>query len=145
MASENARCLVTGGAGFIGSHLVERLVHDGFRTTMLDDLSAGSSSYLSEAATLVEGDVRDAGLVDDLIKDADYEFHLAAYTSAPGSLDEPQICIEINTLGTLNILQRARRHKVRKIIFPSSPAAPGRQVVRRTPAGSRPPAPIVQL
>ena len=129
MASENARCLVTGGAGFIGSHLIERLVQDGFQITVLDDLSAGSSSYISEAATLVEGDVRDAGLVDDLVKDADYVFHLAAYTSAPGSLDEPQICIEINMLGTLNILQSARRHKVRKIIFPSSSAVYGGGIV----------------
>jgi len=91
MAIETTRCLVIGGAGFIGSHLVERLVQDGFQTTVLDDLSAGSSSY---------------------VNDADYVFHLAAYTSAPGSLDEPQLCFEINMLGTLNIL-------------PSSPAAPG--------------------
>ena len=125
MAIETQRCLVTGGAGFIGSHLVERLMQDGFQTTVLDDLSAGSSSYVHEAATLVEGDVRDAGLVDDLVKDTDYVFHLAAYTSAPGSLDEPQICFEINTLGTLNVLQSARRHKVRKIIFPSSSAGYG--------------------
>ena len=125
MAIETQRCLVTGGAGFIGSHLVERLMQDGFQTTVLDDLSAGSSSYVHEAATLVEGDVRDAGLVDDLVKDTDYVFHLASYTSAPGSLDEPQICFEINTLGTLNVLQSARRHKVRKIIFPSSSAVYG--------------------
>lgn len=78
MAIETQRCLVTGGAGFIGSHLVERLVKDGFQTTVLDDLSAGSSSYVHEAETLVEGDVRDAGLVDDLVKGADYVFHLAA-------------------------------------------------------------------
>ncbi len=69
MAIETQRCLVTGGAGFIGSHLVERLVQDGFHTTVLDDLSGGSSSYVHEAATLVEGDVRDAGLVADAIKD----------------------------------------------------------------------------
>ena len=78
MSIETQRCLVTGGAGFIGSHLVERLVKDGFQTSVLDDLSAGSSSYVHEAETLVEGDVRDAGLVDDLVKGADYVFHLAA-------------------------------------------------------------------
>ena len=122
MAIETTRCLVTGGAGFIGSHLVERLVQDGFQTTVLDDLSAGSSSYVNDAATLVEGDVQDA----------DYVFHLSAYTSAPGSLDEPQLCFEINTLGTLNIL-------------PSSPAAPGMRAGRPIPASSRPPAPTVQL
>lgn len=125
MALKTTRCLVTGGAGFIGSHLVERLVRDGFQTTVLDDLSAGSSSYVHEAATLVEGDVLDAGLVDDLVKEADYVFHLAAYTSAPASLGEPQICFEINTLGTLNVLQSARRHKVRKVIFASSSAVYG--------------------
>jgi UDP-glucose 4-epimerase len=117
--------LVTGGAGFIGSHLVDLLVRDGFPTTVLDDLSAGSASNVPEAASLVEGDVRDVGLVDDLVKDADYVFHLAAYTSSPGSLDEPQVCFEINTLGTLNVLQSARRHKIQKIIFPSSSAVYG--------------------
>lgn len=125
MATETARCLVTGGAGFIGSHLVDTLVQAGFPTTVLDDLSAGSSSYVNEGATLVEGDVRDAGLVDDLTKDADYVFHLAAYTSAPGSLNEPQVCFEVNTLGTLNVLQSARRHTLQKVIFPSSSAVYG--------------------
>ena len=125
MARGTARCLVTGGAGFIGSHLVDLLVQGGYPTTVLDDLSAGSASYIHESARLVEGDVRDAGLVDDLVAETEYVFHLAAYTSAPGSMDEPQVCFEINTLGTLNVLQSARRHKVRKIVFPSSSAVYG--------------------
>jgi UDP-glucose 4-epimerase len=85
---------------------------------VLDDLSSGTPSYVNELATLVEGDVRDAGLVDDLVKNAEYVFHLAAYTSAPGSMEQPQMCFEVNTLGTLNVLQSARRHKVQKNHFP---------------------------
>ena len=103
MATEIARCLVTGGAGFIGSHLVDILVQAGFSPTVLDDLSSSTPSYVNERVTLVEGDVRDAGLVDDLLKNADYVFHLAAYTSAPGSMEQPQVCFEVNTLGTINV------------------------------------------
>ena len=125
MVPEKARCLVTGGAGFIGSHQVDLLAQDGFHTTVLDDFSRGSASYVNESATLVKGDVRNAGLVDDLVADANFVFHLGAYTSAPGSMDEPQVCFEGNTLGTLNVLESARRHKVRKIIFPSSSAVYG--------------------
>ena len=79
MARGKARCLVTGGAGFIGSHLVDLLVQGGYPTTVLDDLSAGFASYVHESARLVEGDVRDAGLVDDLVAETEYVFHLAAY------------------------------------------------------------------
>lgn len=120
MATESARCLVTGGAGFIGRHVVAALDRRGLQTTVLDDLSTGDPSGLPPSTRVVEGDIRDAALVDTLVSESDYVFHLAAYISASGSVLDPRTCFETNTLGLLGVLESARRRRTRKVIFASS-------------------------
>ena len=120
MDSEAPRCLVTGGAGFIGSHLVEALVRRGYQTTVLDNQSTGTRRELPTGVRLVDGDIRDPEAVDRAVAQADYVFHLAAYISASGSMDEPRECFETNTLGLLNVLKSSGAHRTRKLIFASS-------------------------
>jgi UDP-glucose 4-epimerase len=120
VTTKPARCLVTGGAGFIGSHIVAALDRRGLQTTVLDDLSTGDPSRLPPSTRVVKGDIRDSALVDSLVSEADYVFHLAAYISASGSVLDPRTCFETNTLGLLGVLESARRWRTRKIIFASS-------------------------
>lgn len=125
---QTARALVTGGAGFIPSHIVDALVARGAQVIALDNLQAGKKENLSEALpriTFVEGDVRDAGLVDELADGQDVIFHLAANASVPNSIEDPRYDFETNAVGTLNVLEAARRHGVKKVIFACSAAVYG--------------------
>ena len=118
--------LVTGGAGFIGSHLVQLLADRGWSVRVLDNLSTGSRDNLAGAgAELVEGDIRDPQVVDRAALGAGLVFHLAAMISVPESMAQPVECYRANVLGSLHVLDAARRVGARKVVLSSSCAVYG--------------------
>ena len=124
------RLLVTGGAGFIGSHLVERLLAEGHTVRILDDFSTGRRENLAfakagAALEVVEGDIRDARVVADAMAGMDGVFHEAALVSVPRSVEAPELSCDINALGTARVLDAARRAGVRRVVFASSAAVYG--------------------
>ena len=128
MKWRNVRALVTGGAGFVPSHLVDALVARGAEVTVLDNLQAGKMENLAQAMPrirFIQGDVRDLDTVDEAVNGQDFVFHLAANASVPNSLDEPRYDFETNALGTFNVLEASRRHDVRKVVYASSAAVYG--------------------
>ncbi len=121
-----ARVLVTGGAGFIGSHLVSALVERGDEVVVLDDLSTGFRRNLSGTnAEVIEGDIRDRGLVEEVISGCELVFHHAAMISVPRSMKDPFSCYDINLIGSLNVLWAAHRVGVRRVVLASSSAVYG--------------------
>jgi UDP-glucose 4-epimerase len=123
-----ANFLVTGGAGFIGSHIVQTLLARGERVRVLDNFSTGRWENLPEADSrlkVLEGDVRDSALLARAVQDVETVFHLAAFISVPASLRDPQTCFEVNAAGTVNLLEAARRAGVRKVVISSSSAIYG--------------------
>jgi UDP-N-acetylglucosamine/UDP-N-acetyl-alpha-D-glucosaminouronate 4-epimerase len=127
---KNKKVLVTGGAGFIGSHLVEKLVDLDAQVTVLDNLSTGSLENLAHvkaSITFIEGDIIDVNLCHNVAHDQDYIFHLAAFISVPESVKNPQRCYQTNILGTLYLLQAAHESQVKRLIFSSSAAVYGNQ------------------
>jgi nucleoside-diphosphate-sugar epimerase len=118
---------VTGGAGFIGSHLVDRLLAEGFSVRVLDDLSTGLRSNLpvDEDLRFVEGSILDDGLLEEVFSDADYVVHLAALGSVPRSIADPLSSHEVNATGTLRALIAARDCGVRRFVFASSSSVYG--------------------
>jgi len=129
--------LVTGGAGFIGSHVVDRLVEDGREVVVLDDFNdyyspevkrANIAPHLeAKSVTLFEGDTRNAQLVDKVVRDCKVAviIHLAARAGVRDSLRHPVLYEEVNCRGTLNMLEAARNHGVRKFVFASSSSVYG--------------------
>ena len=120
--------LVTGGAGFIGSHLVDELVARDERVRVLDNLSTGRIENLERskaAIELVEGDIRDAGTVRQAVDGATYVLHIGALGSVPRSIDDPLTSNEVNVTGTLNVLEAARDAGVRRLVFASSSSVYG--------------------
>jgi nucleoside-diphosphate-sugar epimerase len=125
---EGERVLVTGGAGFIGSHLVDALLARGARVRVLDNLSTGSRRNLSRAMPEVEfllGDIRDAGACRDATRDVSYVFHQAALGSVPRSIEDPGTTIDVNVAGTARVLSAARDAGVRRVVFASSSSVYG--------------------
>jgi UDP-glucose 4-epimerase len=116
------RAVVTGGAGFIGSNLALDLISNGHDVTILDNLLSGYRENLNalSGVRFVEGDIRDPSAVDDAVEGAEVVFHLAACVGNKRSIDDPLLDAEINVLGTLQVLEAARRHGVRKIVASSS-------------------------
>lgn len=116
--------LVTGGAGFIGSHLVDRLVRDGMNVAIIDDFSTGKRSNLNEAAELYDIDICDENLVE-VIKEIspDIVYHLAAQISVSISTREPVDDARINIMGLLNLLEALRATKLPRFIFASTGGA----------------------
>ena len=119
------KILVTGGAGFIGSHIVEHFQKKA-DVRVLDNLRTG---YLSNLATFdvdfIEGDILDKKIVEKAVSGVDYIFHLAAMVSVPESMADPVECVNLNVKGTLNILEAAANAGVRKLCFSSSSAIYG--------------------
>ncbi len=124
------RILVTGGAGFVGSHSIERLLGEGHAVVAFDNLSTGKPSNLDGLdVRLIEGDIRDMeALTETLSEGFDAVLHLAAVVSVPISVADPIGSHEINTRGTLNVLEAARRHGVRRVVHASSAAVYGELV-----------------
>lgn len=120
--------LVTGGAGFIGSHIVDYLVAEGQEVRVVDNLSTGKIENLSDVIDqirFIEGDINDKELMKEALKGVDYVFHLAAFISVPLSLENPEKCFEDNVDGTTNLLETARRNHVKKVVLTSSAAVYG--------------------
>ena len=122
------RYLVTGGAGFIGSHTVDELVKRGHRVVVLDDLSTGKASNVAEVSSQIEfmrESVTNLNAVREACRAADCIIHLAAQTSVPRSVKDPIETNLINVNGTLNVLVAARDAKVKRVVFASSCAVYG--------------------
>ncbi len=119
------KVLVTGGAGFIGSHVVE-FFQGRAEVCVLDTLRSGSKRNLEGLqGKLILGSILDRDLVRDAMEGVDYVFHLAAFVSVPESIEKPVECAEINTAGTLVVLEEAARAKAKKLVFSSSAAIYG--------------------
>jgi UDP-glucose 4-epimerase len=116
------KVLVTGGAGFIGSNLVKRLVEDRHEVVVLDNFLSGHRKNLAPfpQVRLVEGDTRNAEDVDRSMEGAEVVFHLAASVGNKRSIDEPRLDADINVMGTVTVLEAARKFRVRKLVASSS-------------------------
>jgi UDP-N-acetylglucosamine/UDP-N-acetylgalactosamine 4-epimerase len=120
--------LVTGGAGFIGSHIVEELVRRGEHVRVLDNFSTGKRENLApylEQIELIEGDIRSYHIVREVVEGADYIFHQGALPSVPRSINDPITTNEVNVGGTLNILDAARDAGVKRVVYASSSSVYG--------------------
>ncbi len=118
--------MITGGAGFIGSHLAEELCSRGSHPVIFDNLKTGKRENLvSVAHTFIEGDVRDIGAITDAALGCRAVFHLAALTSVVESMEQPEAYIDVNLRGTLNVLKAATASAVGKVVYASSAAVYG--------------------
>ncbi len=123
-----ANILVTGGAGFIGSHLTTELVQRGHTVRVLDDFSTGQHetlAHLGERFELIEGDIRNPAHCRDACESIEFLFHQAAIPSVPKSVEDPQASHDANINGTFNILRAAVGQKVRRVIYAASSSAYG--------------------
>jgi UDP-glucose 4-epimerase len=122
--------LITGGAGFIGSHLTKTLLEDGYKVRVLDNFSTGRKDNLQECINdieLIKGDIRDSDAVARSVEKVNIIFHLAAQISVVASMKDPAGCFDINVTGTNLVLQQAAKHGVEKVIISSSAAVYGNQ------------------
>lgn len=122
-----AKLIVTGGAGFIGSHLVDRLIADGHQVLVVDNLMLGKKEFVNKKAEFKKIDIRDDKKLEKVFKGGEAVFHLAADPRLPVSIEDPITTHEINVTGTLNVLNAARKAGVKKVIFSSSCALYGNQ------------------
>lgn len=127
---KNFKVLVTGGSGFIGSHLVDRLVAEGYGVRVLDDLSSGKleniAGHLRDGGLeFVQGDVRDSSVVSKCLDGVDAVVHLAALIDIAASVANPDLTYDVNVTGTFNLLKQAEKTKVTKFVFASSTAVYG--------------------
>lgn len=120
--------IVTGGAGFIGSNLVDKLIELNHKVTVIDNESATSNDqfFYNEKAKYINEDVSEYDLIRRFFDDVDYVFHLAAESRIQPTIDNPLLAVKTNTLGTATILQCAREAKVKKVIYSSTSSAYGR-------------------
>lgn len=118
-------CLVTGGAGFIGSHLAAALISRGHSVRVLDDLSTGRLDNVPPGAEFVQGNVADADTAESAARGCEFVLHQAAVASVPLSISEPRVSHDANLNGTFNVLMAARAAGVRRVIFAASSAAYG--------------------
>ncbi len=127
---QSRRVIVTGGAGFVGSHLAEELVNRVYHVTILDDLSTGKIENIEDLlkndnVEFIQGSVTDLILLQKLFKGVQYVFHQAAIPSVPRSIEDPYTSHEVNMTGTLNVLLAAKAQAVRKVIYASSSSVYG--------------------
>lgn len=119
------RILITGGAGFIGSHIADYFIEKGDEVVVLDNLSSGKKENLSKKTKLIIGSVTDKEILEKAVKGVDCIFHLAAVVSVPLSFQKPKLCMKVNVDGTKNVLEAALKNNVKKVIFSSSAAVYG--------------------
>ena len=122
--------LVTGGAGFIGSNLAEKILNLGYKVKVLDNFSTGKKRNIEEFLgnsnfELIEGDIRDLVICQQVCDGVDYVFHQAALCSVPRSINDPRSTNDVNITGTLNMLIAARDNKVKRIVYASSSSVYG--------------------
>jgi nucleoside-diphosphate-sugar epimerase len=128
---QNTAVLITGGAGFIGSHLAEALSILGARITVIDDLSGGDAHNLAGFAnvTFVQSSILDRNTLERTIAGCRHVFHQAALGSVPRSVEQPRLYNDVNTVGTLNVLEAARAAGVERVMFAASSSAYGENPV----------------
>ena len=125
---EGVRVLVTGGAGFIGSHIVEALVEIGADVVAFDDLSGGTWDNLAgfgNGVKKITASILDETAIEDASEGATYVFHEAALGSVPRSIEEPKLFVDVNVRGTANVLEAARKAGVKRLLFASSSSVYG--------------------
>lgn len=125
--TNNPSALIIGGAGFIGSNLADKLVGDGWRVKIIDNLSTGKKENLNPGADFFEMDIRDLEKIKPVFLGVDYVFHLAALPRIQFSIENPITTNSVNLDGTLNVLVAGRDAKVKKIVYSASSSAYGRQ------------------
>jgi nucleoside-diphosphate-sugar epimerase len=123
----NKLVLVTGGAGFIGSHLTQALLDKGYQVRVLDNLIYGHKEWIPAAAKFMQGDICDLAVCHEAMVDVSGVFHCAAMSRAAPSVDDIETCTSVNITGTQNILLAAREAKVKKIIYSGSSTYYGSQ------------------
>jgi nucleoside-diphosphate-sugar epimerase len=126
-AKTDRMVLVTGGAGFIGSHLVDALVEAGVNVRVLDNFATGRREFVNPAADLIEADIRNADSIGEAFAGVDCVFHVAALPRIPLSIDRPVETHTVNVVGTLNVVLACRAAKVRRIVYSGSSSVYGDQ------------------
>ncbi len=122
------KALITGGAGFIGSHIADALVENGCRVIIVDNLATGNLSnieHLKEDITFIESDIRDGEMLINAARNCDVIFHQAAVVSVPQTVEEPIESAMVNDIGTLNVMEAARKNGVKRVVYASSCAVYG--------------------
>lgn len=119
------KILITGGAGFIGSHLADYFVKQSYDVVILDNLSSGKYENMPNCVEFIKGDITDINIVKKAVFGADYVFHLAAMVSVPLSFENPDKCNDINVEGFRNVLEESLKQNVKKVMFSSSAAIYG--------------------
>lgn len=132
------RAIVTGGTGFIGSHLVDRLLHDGYSITVIDNMSCGHMDNLKQHSdnprlTVHRVDIRDGPRLAGLFEEHDVVFHMAAHANIRESLSDHKSDLENNLVGTLNVLEAMVKTGIRDLVFASSSAVYGEAIIKPTP------------
>ncbi len=122
-----AKIVVTGGAGFIGSHLVDKLIEKGNKVKVIDNLSTGRKDNLNPEADFYELDISDFEEIKPVFKGVDFVFHLAAIPRVPVSIEDPVKTTKSNILGTVNVFKAAIDGEVKRIVFASSSSVYGNQ------------------
>jgi len=118
------KCLVTGGAGFIGSHLVDALIDKKYDVVVIDDESATENNkfYWNNKAENYKYDICNYDLIEPLFKKIDFVFHLAAESRIQNAIENPNRTINVNLYGTINVLEASKKHKIKKIMYSSTSA-----------------------
>ena len=121
------KAIVTGGAGFIGSHIVDRLVNDGYKVIVIDDESAESNDifYHNDKAQYHKISIEDYDKIEPLFKDVDYVFHLAAVARIQLTMNKPEKAVSVNYTGTHNILRASKKYNIKRVMYSSTSSAYG--------------------
>ena len=132
------RYFVTGGAGFIGSHLTDRLLKEGHKVVVYDNFSTGREAFLSDAKkssdfTLIRGDLLDSEKLIRSLQRCDFVFHMAAHSDVRHGTEHPRKDLEQNTIATFHVLEAMRKNGVTKIAFPSTGSIYGEPEIFPTP------------
>ena len=120
MSFKGKKCVVVGGAGFIGSHLVDGLVKRKARVLVFDNLLSGYKANMNKKARFKEANIEDISQLREAFRGADYVFNTAAIARTPWCIKDPILCYRINVMGTLNVLEAARLEKVKRVVLSSS-------------------------
>lgn len=122
---KNQKVMVTGGAGFIGSHLVDALIKAGYQVTVIDDLSSGKKKYINKKAAFFQKDIGDYKAVKSHFAGIDYVFHVAARARMQPSIFDPRESFTNNVIGTFNVLLASKEAGVKRLIYSASSSAYG--------------------
>jgi nucleoside-diphosphate-sugar epimerase len=123
------KAIVTGGAGFIGHHLVKALIEKGYEVHIIDNMSGGKEERIHPKAVFHKVDIRDAAAIEPIIAGAEYVFHTAALPRVQFSIEHPEETNDVNVIGTANVLIAAKKGGVKKVVYSASSSAYGDQPV----------------